>query len=144
MKENLAETTSGMATLGGVAKLLIANRLGVPFQLASTLNRLARLDLGLDQEGVRTSGLHKLLNATFFHIKRDLKHKARIKVPDSYTLVGVCDEDDYLRPRQIYGMSFFVTHLGQIYFLSASLRSTFRPKERKSRGTIPGRAVFSH
>ncbi|CAE6379822.1 unnamed protein product [Rhizoctonia solani] len=102
MKENLAETTSGMTTLAGAAKLLIANRLGVPFQLASTFNRLARLDLELDQEGIRTSGLHKLLNATFFHIKRDLKHKARIKVPASYTLVGVCDEDDYLRPRQIY------------------------------------------
>ncbi|QRW18035.1 RNA-dependent RNA polymerase [Rhizoctonia solani] len=102
MKDNLAETMSGMTTLGGAAKLLIANRLGVPFQIASTLNRLSRLKIELGQDGVRTSGLHKLLNATLFHIKRDLKHKSRIKVPDSYTLVGVCDEDDYLRPRQIY------------------------------------------
>ncbi|CAE6425702.1 unnamed protein product [Rhizoctonia solani] len=102
MKDTLAETISGMSTLGGAARQLLANRLGAPFRLAHTFNRLARLELELDQENVRTSGLHKLLNATLFHIKRDLKHKARIKVPDSYTLVGVCDEDDYLRPRQIY------------------------------------------
>ncbi|CAE7097912.1 unnamed protein product [Rhizoctonia solani] len=102
MKDALAETTSGMSTLNGAARQLIANRLGAPFHLASTFHRLSRLELELDQEHVRTSGLHKLLNATFHHIKRDLKHKARIKVPDSYTLVGVCDEDDYLRPRQIY------------------------------------------
>ncbi|KAJ1307617.1 hypothetical protein OPQ81_001714 [Rhizoctonia solani] len=102
MKDALAEINSGMATLDGVAKQLIANRLGAPFHLASTFNRLARLELSLDQPGVRTSGLHKILNATLFHIKRDLKHKARIKVPASYTLVGVCDEDEYLRPRQIY------------------------------------------
>ncbi|KAG8734164.1 hypothetical protein FRC11_010382 [Ceratobasidium sp. 423] len=102
MRDALAETTSGMATLGGAAQQLIANRLGAPFHLASIFKRLSRLELELDQPGVRTSGLHKILNATFFHIKRDLKHKARIKVPASYTLVGVCDEDDYLRPRQIY------------------------------------------
>ncbi|KAF8753423.1 RNA-dependent RNA polymerase [Rhizoctonia solani] len=83
MKDNLAETMSGMTTLGGLRSY-----------------SLQIIELG--QDGVRTSGLHKLLNATLFHIKRDLKHKSRIKVPDSYTLVGVCDEDDYLRPRQIY------------------------------------------
>ncbi|QRW07360.1 RNA-dependent RNA polymerase [Ceratobasidium sp. AG-Ba] len=31
-----------------------------------------------------------------------LKHKARIEVPNSYTLVGVCDEDRYLKAREIY------------------------------------------
>ncbi|CAE6339507.1 unnamed protein product [Rhizoctonia solani] len=97
MKDNLAQTTSDMATLEGVARQLIANRLGAPFNLANTLHRLSRLKLRLEQPNVRTSGLHKLLNATLFHIKRDLKHKARIMVPNSYTLVGVCDEDDYLR-----------------------------------------------
>ncbi|CAE6500268.1 unnamed protein product [Rhizoctonia solani] len=102
MKDTLAETVSGMSTLDGVARQLLANRLGAPFHLANTFHLLSRLKLELDQENVRTSGLHKILNATLFHIKRDLKHKARIKVPDSYTLVGVCDEDDYLRPRQIY------------------------------------------
>ncbi|CEL59931.1 hypothetical protein RSOLAG1IB_09215 [Rhizoctonia solani AG-1 IB] len=102
MKESLEQTTSEMSTLDGAARQLIANRLGAPFNLASTLHRLSRLKLGLDQPQVLTSGLHKLLNATLFHIKRDLKHKGRIKVPHSYTLVGVCDEDDYLRPRQIY------------------------------------------
>ncbi|CAE6414966.1 unnamed protein product [Rhizoctonia solani] len=102
MKDELDKMNSEMTTLGGVARQLIANRLGAPFNLASTFKRLSRLGLELDQPGVCTSGLHKILNATLFHVKRDLKYKARIKVPDSYTLVGVCDENSYLRPRLIY------------------------------------------
>ncbi|KAH7325213.1 RNA dependent RNA polymerase-domain-containing protein [Rhizoctonia solani] len=102
MKDELDKMNSEMATLGGAARQLVANRLGAPFNLANTFKRLSRLGLELDQPGVCTSGLHKILNATFFHVKRDLKYKARIRVPDSYTLVGVCDENNYLRPRQIY------------------------------------------
>ncbi|CAE6450557.1 unnamed protein product [Rhizoctonia solani] len=102
MQRDLDEINSGMKTLEGVARQLIANRLGNPFHLANTFKRLSRLGLELDQPNLRTSGLHKLLTATLFHVKRDLKYKARIRVPDSYTLVGVCDEDNYLRPRQIY------------------------------------------
>ncbi|CAE6411693.1 unnamed protein product [Rhizoctonia solani] len=102
MQRDLAEIASGMETLGGVAKQLIANRLGNPFHLANTFKRLSRLGLELDQPNLRTSGLHKMLNATLFHVKRNLKYKARIKVPNSYTLVGVCDEANYLRPRLIY------------------------------------------
>ncbi|KAF8686499.1 RdRP protein [Rhizoctonia solani] len=110
MKDSLARTTSDMSTLDGVAQQLYANQLGAPFHLASTFRRLSRLNIALDLPEFRTSGIHKLLNATLFHIKRDLKHKARIKVPDSYTLVGVCDEDDYLRPRQIYACIQHVDH----------------------------------
>ncbi|KEP52476.1 RNA-dependent RNA polymerase [Rhizoctonia solani 123E] len=102
MQRDLAEITSGMQTLGGVAKQLIANRLGNPFHLANTFKRLSRLGLELGQPNLRTSGLNKILNATLFHVKRNLKYKARIKVPNSYTLVGVCDEANYLRPRLIY------------------------------------------
>jgi RNA-dependent RNA polymerase len=126
MSEALESTTSGMKDFFGAAKQLISNRLGHPFRLANTFHKLSRLELELDQPGVHTSGLQKILNSALYHIKRDLKHKARIEVPGSYTLVGVCDEDNYLRPRQIYGMSFFVIQCrANLLITRFSLRSTF-------------------
>jgi RNA-dependent RNA polymerase len=106
MADALEATVSEMQTFGGAAKQLFANRLGRPFHLTNTFDKLSRLGLEPDQPGVRTVGLHKLINAGLYHIKRGLKHKARIPVPESFTLVGVCDEDKYLRPLEIYGMRF--------------------------------------
>ncbi|KAG8743657.1 hypothetical protein FRC10_011626 [Ceratobasidium sp. 414] len=103
MASTLESTVTGMKTLGGVAELLVTYRLGYPFRLADTFNKLSRLSLELDQPGVRTAGLLKLMNAGLYHIMADLKHKARIPIPGGHTLVGVCDEDKYLRPREIYG-----------------------------------------
>ncbi|KAG8739905.1 hypothetical protein FRC10_005004 [Ceratobasidium sp. 414] len=102
MANTLESTVSGMQTFAGVARLLINNRLGRSYRLANTFSKLSQLQLKLDQPGVRTVGLHRLLNTSLYHIKAGLKHKARIPVPDSYTLVGVCDEDNYLKPREIY------------------------------------------
>ncbi|KAG8694498.1 hypothetical protein FRC08_008450 [Ceratobasidium sp. 394] len=104
MADTLESTISGMQTFAGVARLLINNRLGRSYRLANTFSKLSQLQLELDQPGVRTVGLHRLLNTSLYHIKAHLKHKARIPVPGSHTLVGVCDEDSYLKPRQIYGL----------------------------------------
>ncbi|KAG8719642.1 hypothetical protein FRC09_010851 [Ceratobasidium sp. 395] len=102
MKQTLESTFAAMKTFAGVAKLLINNKLGRSFRLANTFAKLSLLKLEPDQAGVRTVALHRLLNTALYHIKILLKHKARIPVPGSHTLVGVCDEDDYLKPRQIY------------------------------------------
>ncbi|KAG9099926.1 hypothetical protein FRC06_004696 [Ceratobasidium sp. 370] len=102
MADTLESTVSGMRTFTGVARLFIDNKLGRSFQVANTFSKLSQLQLELDQPGVLTVGLHRLMNTGLYHIKANLKHKARIPVPDSYTLVGVCDEDNYLKPRQIY------------------------------------------
>ncbi|KAG8753682.1 hypothetical protein FRC12_011463 [Ceratobasidium sp. 428] len=102
MASALELTTTNMETFEGVAKLLVTHRLGNSFLLSSTFHNLARLQLGPDQPGVRTTGLHKLMNALLYRIKVSLKHKANIPVPGGHTLVGVCDEENYLRPREIY------------------------------------------
>jgi RNA-dependent RNA polymerase len=114
MADALEATISGMQTFGGAAKQLITNRLGRPFRLANTFDKLSRLGLEPDQPGVRTVGLHKLMNAGLYHIKIGLKHKARIPVPKSYTLVGVCDEDKYLRPKAIYGRCFTMSWVDRV------------------------------
>lgn len=103
MSEVLESTISGMKTFRGAAKQLVLNRLGYPYRLAATFHKLSYLGLELDQPGVETTGLHKILNGSLHHIKLLLKHKARIPLQGCHTLVGVCDEDDYLLPRQIYG-----------------------------------------
>ncbi|KAG8710842.1 hypothetical protein FRC08_016639, partial [Ceratobasidium sp. 394] len=110
MASALESTVTGMQTLGGVAKLLVTHRLGHPFRLADTFNKLSRLSLELDQPGVRTAGLLKLMNAGLYHIMVDLKHKANIPIPGGHTLVGVCDEENYLKPREIYACVQYFDH----------------------------------
>ncbi|KAG9102986.1 hypothetical protein FRC06_000562, partial [Ceratobasidium sp. 370] len=130
MTNALTSTIDGMKTFGGAAKLLITNRLGRPFRLANTFEKLSRLQLEPDQAGVRTAGLHKLMNAGLYHIKIGLKHKARIPVPESYTLVGVCDEDNYLRTREIYAcVQHFDHKTGRIdrHFLRGRMLVTRSP-----------------
>ncbi|KAG9089334.1 hypothetical protein FS749_001409 [Ceratobasidium sp. UAMH 11750] len=130
MASALKSTVDGMQTFGGAAKLLISNRLGRPYRLASIFDKLSRLQLEPDQDGVRTVGLQKLLNAELYHIKLGLKHKARIPVPESYTLVGVCDEDNYLRTREIYAcVQHFDPKTGDItkHFLEGRMLVTRSP-----------------
>ncbi|QRW04034.1 RNA-dependent RNA polymerase [Ceratobasidium sp. AG-Ba] len=89
MERTLKETIDGMQSFEGAKKLLLRNRLGGAFRLSDTFDRLSRLQLEPNQAGVRTKGLDKLLNGALYHIKVGLKHKARIPVPESYTLVGL-------------------------------------------------------
>lgn len=103
MSDVLENTISGMKTLNGAAEQLVFNRLGRPYRLAGTFRKLSQLGLELGQPGMETAGLRKILNASLHHIKILLKHKARIPLQGCHTLVGVCDEDDYLLPKQIYG-----------------------------------------
>ncbi|KAG9119949.1 hypothetical protein FRC07_004787, partial [Ceratobasidium sp. 392] len=62
MTETLESTVSAMETFVGVARLLINNRLGRSYRLANTFAKLSQLKLELDQPGVRTVGLHRLMN----------------------------------------------------------------------------------
>lgn len=127
LSEALDDAVSGLSTFTGASQLLRSSRLGRSFRLADTFEKLSSLGLELDQDGVRTAmGLGKILNSSLYHIKLGIKHKARIPVPGSYTLVGVCDEDRYLLPRQIYGTYNIANH----YSLSSdfALRCSMCPR----------------
>lgn len=119
LAEALDDAVSGLSTFDGASQQLRNNRLGRPFRLADTFEKLSILGMELNQDGIRTAtGLEKILNSSLYHIKLGIKHKARIPVPGSYTLVGVCDEDKYLLPKQIYGMyNIFNYHLLFSYFV---------------------------
>ncbi|KAF8604246.1 RdRP-domain-containing protein [Ceratobasidium sp. AG-I] len=131
LSEALDDAVSGLSTFTNASQQLRSKRLGRPFRLAETFDKLSNLGLELSQGGIRTAmGLEKILNSSLYHIKLGIKHKARIPVPGSYTLVGVCDEDKYLLPKQIYAcVQEFDRKNGQINikYLSGKMLVTRSP-----------------
>ena len=68
--------------------------LGASFQLSRTLEHIRNLGLDLMDTTLHfdTPFLHQIRQVCKKDILRDIKHKARIPVPDAYVLVGVADE----------------------------------------------------
>ncbi|KAA1468672.1 RdRP-domain-containing protein [Dentipellis sp. KUC8613] len=81
------------------ARILEQYGLGASFRLPSVLLGLSKLGL---QPSSGDDFYQRMLNFAIHHILRDLKHHARIPVPNGYTLVGVADIHGYLREGQIF------------------------------------------
>ncbi|KAJ3179528.1 hypothetical protein HDU85_004801 [Gaertneriomyces sp. JEL0708] len=58
--------------------------------------------------GVKDMGSPRLITALAMLVVRDVKYRARIEIPDGYTLMGVMDETGFLEPEQV----FMKTHTG--------------------------------
>ena len=78
------------------AQLLESRRLCYSYRLAAILRRLNTLGLELKpnhlQQPLDTPFLAKLRACAINHVLREVKHDARIPIPNSYMLVGVADE----------------------------------------------------
>ncbi len=78
--------------------VLGAHRLGNAYGLRELLGRLRdRFNMDLKASAGKTIGidnpfLRQIRQVTMTDILRDIKHGARIPIPDSYLLVGVADE----------------------------------------------------
>ena len=78
--------------------VLASHKLGSGFRLCHTMGRLQnRYNIDFKSEGPRTismdnSFFKQLRQVAMNDVLRDIKHSARIPVPDSYLLVGVADE----------------------------------------------------
>ncbi|KZS90023.1 RdRP-domain-containing protein [Sistotremastrum niveocremeum HHB9708] len=96
-------------------KILWGYGLGSPFRLGRVLQHLQNLGLSFDSGtphlNLQDSFIKGLIGTTKVHILRELKHRARIPVPDAWKLVGVADEGfahknepgvKYLRDRQVF------------------------------------------
>ncbi|KAF7311429.1 RNA-dependent RNA polymerase [Mycena kentingensis (nom. inval.)] len=70
--------------------------LGRPFRLAFILDKLEKLGLDLKANkrmpAIDDPWLRELRQVAMNDVLRDIKHSARIKIPESYLLVGVADE----------------------------------------------------
>jgi hypothetical protein len=93
------ETKEATQILSAAAHLLQIHGLGLAFKLPSTMLNLAKLDLELL---VQDPFFDQLLRIAVYHILRDLKLRARIPIPNAWTLVGVADTHRYLQKDQVF------------------------------------------
>ncbi|SJL03501.1 uncharacterized protein ARMOST_06857 [Armillaria ostoyae] len=95
-------------SLDAAATTFTHHGLGASFRLESLFRNIAgTLQVELSEDRDSPSGVHYGLLKTVIaygvtHILREIKHRARIRVPGSYTLIGVSDEWDCLDEGQVY------------------------------------------
>lgn len=101
----LDDVHKATASFETAAKLLEWHGLGKAFRLPSLFTSLHKLRTR--DENVSTlleddEFFRRVLDFAINHIRRELKYKARIPVPQSWTLVGVVDVHNYLREGEIF------------------------------------------
>ncbi|KAG8697843.1 hypothetical protein FRC09_007614, partial [Ceratobasidium sp. 395] len=99
-REAVREVRETMYTFDGAAKLLEKHGLGTSFKVPSIMARMQKI--GLDLEHCYALGMKTVLKDAETDILRELKHRARIPVSDSWKLVGIADEFKYLKEGEIY------------------------------------------
>ncbi|CDO72330.1 hypothetical protein BN946_scf184977.g27 [Trametes cinnabarina] len=100
MQDNaVREVQASVQSLERSARLLEGHGLGASFRLTSAMLGLHKLGLGaLDGDHFWEQMMEFAMN----HVLRELKHHARIPVPNGWTLVGVADVHGYLREGEIF------------------------------------------
>ncbi|KAH9835627.1 RNA dependent RNA polymerase-domain-containing protein [Rhodofomes roseus] len=81
------------------AHLLEAHGLGTSYRLSSTMRSLHRLGV---EPSTEDTFWQRMMDFAVNHVLRELKHHARIPVPDGWTLVGVADSHGYLEEGEIF------------------------------------------
>ncbi|KAI0093951.1 RdRP-domain-containing protein [Irpex rosettiformis] len=92
------QTTRAMRSLQDAASLFEGHGLGTSFKLASVFLSLHKL--GIDVQSHQL--FRQLTEFAVHHVLRELKYRARIPVPDGWTLPGIADIHGYLREGQVY------------------------------------------
>ncbi|KAG6333288.1 hypothetical protein ID866_5806 [Astraeus odoratus] len=104
---SIEEANSLHNSLEDASKVLQQHGLGASFNLPSLFNNMRKilhLDFEMEdgQEGYRSDLLANALQCSETHVLRELKYRAHIAVPGSFTLLGVSDEWDCLEEGEIY------------------------------------------
>lgn len=95
--EAIADAKTIHNSISDFCAVLNKHSFGAPYRLSFTLKRL-RDKYGLelhtknDQSGLDTQFLKQIRRVAMLSVLREIKHRARIPVPDSFHLVGVADE----------------------------------------------------
>ncbi|KAG9048827.1 hypothetical protein FS837_011910 [Tulasnella sp. UAMH 9824] len=103
--EAIRDVEAATESFSGCAEFLDTNGCGTSYHISSVFLHLARLGLTLGGQGpmaVRDGFLNRSIRFAKNHVLREIKHKARIPVKGSYTLVGVADFTGYLPPNTIF------------------------------------------
>ena len=95
-KQAIAEVHMSSDTLLQARQFFRQHQLGGAYHLASILQALAALDIGMETERTRYTlndrFIDRLLQFGKNNVLREIKLEARIRIPNSYLLVGVADE----------------------------------------------------
>ena len=105
------EARSLHSSVKDASKVLQQHGLGASFNIPSmfsNIKKVLRIDFEMDdgRVGYRSDLLVNSLKCSETHILRELKYRAHIRVPGSYTLYGVSDEWDCLEEGEIYATVF--------------------------------------
>lgn len=93
------ETRTAAHSLSRAAALFEGHGLGTSYRLPSVMRSLERLS---NESLTGNQFYEKMLEYAINHILRLLKHYARIPVPGAWTLVGVADVHQHLKPGEIF------------------------------------------
>ncbi|KAG9018986.1 hypothetical protein FRB90_007566 [Tulasnella sp. 427] len=101
------EVEAATQTLATCAKFLDAHGIGTSYRLSSVMLQLHKLKVGLQSEthaflNLNDPFLDRAIEFAANHVLRVMKHKARIPVKGSYTLVGVVDVHGWLKPNEVF------------------------------------------
>ncbi|KAG0706495.1 RdRP-domain-containing protein [Suillus ampliporus] len=110
--DDIRKAQSVRSSSADASKVIQQHGLGASFRLSSLFSNLSsilQLEIG-DTEDDPSQWTSKLIESSLHcietHILRELKYRAHIAVPGSYTLLGVSDEWDCLREGEIYATVF--------------------------------------
>lgn len=104
---SINEAQSIRRSFKNASNVLRQHGLGTSFRLPSLFNNMTSLlNLGMygdeTEDGLYNDLIANALHCAETHILRELKYRAHIAVPGSYTLLGVSDEWDCLAEGEIY------------------------------------------
>ncbi|KAH6918359.1 RNA dependent RNA polymerase-domain-containing protein [Coprinopsis sp. MPI-PUGE-AT-0042] len=102
-RQEIADAYTIDASLKQFLRFISGHNLGKPFRLPYLLHRLQSLGLDISPNAPDTSidtpFLRLLRSVAINDVLRDIKHSARIRIPDSYLLVGIADEGPFYEER---------------------------------------------
>lgn len=93
------ETQHAMERLSSASRLLQVHGLGLAFRIPSIMTGLAKLNM---DNLARDPLFDQLLRLAVYHVLRDLKYRARIPIPNAWTLIGVADTHSYLKEDEVF------------------------------------------
>ncbi|ETW86290.1 hypothetical protein HETIRDRAFT_443820 [Heterobasidion irregulare TC 32-1] len=106
-------------SLANFRQLLRDTGLGAKFRLPFILEQLEKLDLDFKAtkktKAIDNPFLDRLVRYTTTHALRDMKYRARIRIPNSYLLVGVADEGQAYIQEGLDPESVLTLEQGQIF-----------------------------
>lgn len=113
----VADVVTAIDTVYQTITLLKTHNLGLSFGLPWLLKGLAAAGMGMHDEktlrSLKDTFLYSLIGYAQNHVLRDMKHGARIPIPDSYLLVGLADEGPAYGQEGVQNV--FTLEKGQIF-----------------------------